>query len=237
MIMIRCIAIDDEPLALQQLERFLQRIPELELIGTYYSADDAQPLIADGKADLIFLDIDMPDCNGVDFARSLGPRAPYVVFTTAYPQYAPEGFRLDAVDYLLKPLSFSELLEAVEKVKRRQREEADMAEADTHFYVKSGGMLMRIDRRDILYVKGMGEYVQIKLKDTPGHVVTLESMRHYEELLKPAGFVRIHKSYIVNLAYIDKAGSSHIEIAGETFPIGNTYKASFRERFIETRNA
>ncbi len=233
--MIRCIAIDDEPLALVQLARFIERVPELELVGRFYSADDALRQIESEKIDLIFLDIDMPDCNGVDFARKLGSAAPHIIFTTAYPQYAAEGFRLDAVDYLLKPLSFSELLEAVDKVKRRQRQCGSGESDEECLYVKNSGSVVRLKQSDIVYVKGMGEYVQIKARNMIAPIVTLESMHRLEGLLNGKGFMRIHRSYIINLSYLDKANSNNVEISGEILPVGETYRPLFRE-YLKSRH-
>ncbi len=203
--MIRCIAIDDEPLALVQLARFIERVPELELVGRFYSADDALRQIESEKIDLIFLDIDMPDCNGVDFARKLGSAAPHIIFTTAYPQYAAEGFRLDAVDYLLKPLSFSELLEAVDKVKRRQRQCGSGESDEECLYVKNSGSVVRLKQSDIVYVKGMGEYVQIKARNMIAPIVTLESMHRLEGVVEWKRF-HAHTSLLHHQSILSRQG-------------------------------
>lgn len=225
--MIHCIAIDDEPLALQQLSRYIDRIDDLDLVGTFYSADDARSMIEEGKTDLVFLDIDMPDCNGMEFAQQLSvSKPPYIIFTTAYPQYAVDGFRVDAVDYLLKPLSFSEMLEAVDKVKRRQRETT--TSDDNPLYIKMSGTVKKIRPSDILYIKGLSEYVQIHTTQSSAPIVTLESMRNLEESLRQSGFMRVHRSYIVNLSRIDKASSSQINIANEIIPVGETFRSQFK---------
>lgn len=230
--MIRCIAIDDEPLALRQLTLYIGRIADLDLVGSFFSVDDAAKLVADREVDLIFLDINMPDCSGTEYARKLGRDAPYIIFTTAYPQYAVEGFRLDAVDYLLKPLSFAEMEEAVEKVRRRFQADQKFGteSADSRaLYVKTRGTVRKIMPEDILYIKGLGEYVQIRIRGEKGMVVTLESMRRLEERLRPYGHMRVHRSYIVNLAEVSAATTSQLQMADVCIPVGETYKARFRE--------
>lgn len=223
--MIRCIAIDDEPLALEQIKRYIQRLPELELVGTSLSATKALEMMRDTKVDLLFLDIEMPDMTGLDLARRLNGELPYVIFVTAYPNFAVEGFRVDAVDYLLKPLSFAALTEAVDRVKRRlrlQRESRVTAEAE--LYVKSDGGVRRIPLDDILYIKGWAEYVQIAVESSGRPVTTLMSMKRLEALLPPNRFMRVHRSWIINLAKPELISSSEVRINGTTIPVSDTYR-------------
>lgn len=225
--MLRCIAIDDEPLALEQLARFIKRIPELDLVGAFYSVEEAEEATDISGLDLMFLDIDMPDCSGTEFARRIGRegRTPCIIFTTAYPQYAAEGFRLDAVDYLLKPLSFADLQEAVGKVRRRLRSNAETTtQPDDSLYIKVNGAIRRIAPDDILFIKGLGEYVQIHVEGQQAPLVTLESMHRLEKSLAPRGFMRIHRSYIINLSKVNHAGRNQIVIADTPLPIGDTYR-------------
>lgn len=227
--MIRCIAVDDEPLALDQIARFIRRIPSLELVATCYSTEQAAVLLNSDNIDLLFLDIEMPDSNGVDFAHSLVKGAPYIIFTTAYPQYAVDGFRLDAVDYLMKPLSFDELTEAVEKVKRRMASAPEQRSAGNgDIYIKADGTVRRINKRDITFVKGLSEYVQIAVRGERSLITTHDSLKHFEELLDDECFMRIHKSYIVNLAHIDEADRTQVKAGGTIIPVGEKYRASFQ---------
>lgn len=229
--MIRCIAVDDEPLALDQIARYIGRIPSLELVATCYSTVQAAEFINSGSIDLIFLDIEMPDSNGVDFAHTLEKGAPYVIFTTAYPQYAVDGFRLDAVDYLMKPLSFDELTEAIEKVKRRMTSaiEPDNTDEDDCIYVKSDGTVRKINQEEIIYVKGLSEYVQIALRGERQLITTHDSLKHFEEILDKNRFMRIHKSFIVNLKHIDEADRAQVKLGGATLPVGDKYRSSFQQ--------
>lgn len=228
--MIRCIAVDDEPLALDQIARYIRRIPSLELVAACYSTEQAAELLGAGDIDLLFLDIEMPDSNGVDFAHTLDKGAPYVIFTTAYPQYAVDGFRLDAVDYLMKPLSFDEMTEAVEKVKRRMASDNEQqSDVDEHIYVKADGTVRRIRKEDIAYVKGLSEYVQIAIRGERQLITTHDSLKHFEELLDDECFMRIHKSYILNLAHIDEADRTQVKVGGTILPVGDKYRASFQQ--------
>lgn len=231
--MIRCIAIDDEPLALEQIARFIGRIPELRLLGTALTVSKAKELLEREEVELVFLDIEMPGCNGADFAewlREQGSSAS-VIFTTAYPQYAARGFRLDAVDYLLKPLSFEELQEAVEKAVRRiappAREQDDTAEQT--IFVKIAGAVRQIPVADIVYVQGLSAYVQICVKGEPRLLTTHESLKHLETLLPADWFLRIHKSYIINIRHLEAYDHASAIIGGRCLPIGQKYRPSFKQ--------
>ncbi len=171
----KCLIIDDEPLALTQLAGYIARIPFLTLAASCQDACQASETLAHTPVDLIFADINMPDLNGIDFIRSL-PDPPMVIFTTAYPEYAVEGFRLNAIDYLMKPFSFADCLKAAEKARQMYTltRGAD-GEKDTLF-VKSEYKVVRIDKRKILYIEGMSEYVCIYLEDRPKPVITLNSL-------------------------------------------------------------
>lgn len=225
---IKCIAIDDEPLALDQIKRFLTHIPDLEVIGTFHSTSKARETIDRGSVDVIFLDIDMPDCNGIKFARSLRPSGPIIVFTTAYPQFAVEGFRLDAVDYLLKPLSFEDLSNTIKRIKRRLTSSTNNnTSPDKHIFIKDKGTVRKIAPQDIVYIKGLNEYVQIKIKNEPRLVTIYGSIKNFETQLANAGFMRIHKSYLINLQLITTASRTRIKTDGEEIPVGETYRARF----------
>lgn len=223
--MIRCIAIDDEPLALEQIKRYIQRLPELELVGTCLSASAALELLRSTEVDLLFLDIEMPDMTGMELARRLNGELPYVIFVTAYPNFAVDGFRVDAVDYLLKPLSFAALTEAVDRVKRRLKTHQDSPGRDeAEIYVKSDGGVRRIPLDDILYIKGLAEYVQIAVEGSQRPVTTLMSMKRLEALLPADRFMRVHRSWIVSLAKLDLITPSEVTVNGTVIPVGDTYR-------------
>lgn len=195
--MIRTLAIDDEPLALQQLAAYIKKIPYLELVGECQSAIDAHTLMQKESVDAIFCDISMPDLNGLDFVRALNPR-PLVVFTTAYSQYAVEGYKVDADDYLLKPFSFEEFQQAAERVHRQydllHQEEAAAASAseideNDDIFLKTEYKVMRVAVSDIRCVEGMSEYLKIHLVSRDRPVVVLMSMKKLEERLPHASFI------------------------------------------------
>ncbi|MCF0208322.1 MAG: response regulator transcription factor [Bacteroidaceae bacterium] len=230
--MIRCLAIDDEPLALEQIARYIRRIPSLELVGTCLTARQAQAVMEQEQIDLLFLDIEMPGMSGVEFAKYLTTKHNdanelSIVFTTAYPQYAIEGFRVDAVDYLLKPLSFEDLENAVEKVKRRITKTTQ--EQENCIYIKVSGSLRKIHKSDILFIKGLSEYVQICVKDEAKFLTTHETLKHFESVLAADNFLRIHKSFLVNLSYLEGASADHLTLSGHQLPIGQKYRPAIRQ--------
>lgn len=237
--MLKCIAIDDEPLALRQLKNYIAKIPHLELAASCDNALDAQSFLASNDVDLIFVDINMPDLSGVDFVRSLVKR-PMVIFTTAYSEYAVEGFRLDAVDYLLKPFGFADFSRSVAKAcslhELRQNQRAAEASAPEaapqdkeYLSVKADYKvsLLRID--DIVYIESEGEYVRIHLLDH-STVTTLFRLKNMETALPAERFMRVHRSYIVNLKYIKGFVRGRIFLSDtEYVPIGENYKEAFQQ--------
>ncbi|MCF0180402.1 MAG: response regulator transcription factor [Bacteroidales bacterium] len=230
--MIRCIAIDDEPLALAQVSRYIGMIPDLELVGACLTISQAQELMLKEMPDLLFLDIEMPGCNGVDFAKRVTKEESglSIIFTTAYPQYAVDGFRVDAVDYLLKPLSFEEMQIAVEKVKRRLSYNNTASEGEQDYvFVKNGSTMHKIHLDEIVYIKGLSEYVQICIKGETKLLTTLESLKHFENTLSHEKFLRIHKSYIINLNYIETVSPLSVIINGIHLPIGKKYRQNFKQ--------
>lgn len=233
----RCLAIDDEPLALKQLADYISRVPFLTLVKPCQDAFEAMKVLSEEEVDLIFVDINMPDLNGVDFVRSLISR-PLVIFTTAYSAYAVDGFKLDAVDYLLKPFEFQDLLKAADKARKqleyRQLEQqgewgsASQISGDSLF-VKSDCKVVRIDIKNIRYMEGMSEYVRIFIEGEEKPIVTLASLQKMEERL-PTHFMRVHRSYIVNLHKITEVSRLRIIFDKNTYiPVGDNYK----ERFME----
>lgn len=232
--MIRCIAIDDEPLSLNLMERYIERIPELQLVGTAFTVTKAKELLEREKVDLIFLDIEMPGTNGMEFAKTLFERyeSLSIVFTTAYPQYALEGFRVDAVDYLLKPLDINDMKTAVEKVKRRMAlntQTADDDNADNYIFIKSSGRTHKLRISDIIYIKGLSEYVQICVRGESKLFTTHESLKKLENNLSAERFMRIHKSFLINLNFLESADSESVTVNGIQLPIGQKYKVDFKQ--------
>ena len=225
--MIRIVAIDDEPLALRQLEMYMAKVPFLELVASCSSAAAAKPHIA--KADALFLDINMPDLSGMDFIRSL-PDPPAVVFTTAYSEYAVEGFRVNAVDYLLKPFSFKEFEASCEKLRKHLEMQAalDAREADPILHFKAGYRSVSVDVRKIVHVESMSEYVKIHLADSEEPLIILYSLKNLIGLLPATRFMRIHRSHIIALEHVTEASHTSVRLDnGRTLPVGELYRPAF----------
>lgn len=231
---IRCFAVDDEPLALGLVCLFIQRTPFLELAGRFDSAVEALAAIhAQPDVQLLFLDIKMPDLSGLELARVLqnGPR---VIFTTAFNQYALESFRVDALDYLLKPFNYEEFLRAALKAKAYYERRAPevpaappVAVADDYLFLRVEYQLVRIPFADILYVQGLKDYVKVVLASATRPVLSLTSMRLLEEKLPASQFMRIHRSYIVNLSRITAVVRNTVQINGETIAVSDAYREAF----------
>ncbi len=242
--MIRCIAIDDEPLALRQVKSYISKIPTLELVAACSNAADAQAVLDAESVDLLFVDINMPDINGIDFVRGL-ENPPMVIFTTAYSEYAIEGFRLDAVDYLLKPFAFSEFNKAVDKacslfelIKLRDGKtagveyEAVAPETETdedYISVKADYKVTLVRHADIIYLESVGEYVRLHLTNG-STITTLFRLKNMESLLPERKFMRIHRSYIINLSHLTSFTRGKVYLScGDDLPVGANYREAFRE--------
>jgi two-component system LytT family response regulator len=227
--MIRVLVIDDEPLALRQMEMYVAQVPYMELVASCSSAAAANSCL--DRADAIFLDINMPDLSGMDFIKSL-PNPPAVVFTTAYSEYAVEGFRVNAVDYLLKPFSLKEFEASCEKLRKHLEMKAALEEkeADPILHFKADYRTVSIDTRNILYVEGWSEYIKIHLADEDAPVIILYSLKNLIEQLPKGRFLRIHRSYIIALGHIAEASRSTVKLDnGVTLPIGEIYRPAFGE--------
>ena len=227
--MIRVIAIDDEPLALRQLEMYIGKVPFLELVAACNSAAASKPYLE--KADALLLDINMPDLSGMDFIKSL-PNPPAVIFTTAYSEYAVEGFRVNAVDYLLKPFSFKEFEESCEKLRKHIEMKAALSaqEADPVLHFKADYRTVNVDVRKIVYVEGWSEYIKIHLTDTDAPVVVLYSLKNLVGQLPDGQFMRIHRSFIIALRHISEASRTSVRLDnGETLPVGEIFRPAFGE--------
>ncbi len=234
---IKCIAIDDEPLAVKKIAAYIEKIPFLELVAECRSAFEAISVIKENTVQLLFIDINMPDLNGLEFVKSLTEK-PYIVFTTAYSEYAVDGFKVDAVDYLLKPIVFGDFLKAANKVKTlvdlsaKKHKETVNTTAD-HLFVKSEYKLIRIELEEIKYIESQHEYIKIHLVNSKP-VMTQLSLKAIEEQLPDERFMRVHRSYIVNLKKISVIERNRIVFDGSVFiPIGDQYKDGF-QKYIDT---
>lgn len=236
--MLKCIAIDDEPLALRQIAAYIAKVPYLELMARFNNALEAQQRLAEEKIDLIFVDVNMPDLNGVDFVRGLVER-PMVIFTTAYSEYAVEGFKLDAVDYLLKPFSFADFSRAAAKAnslyelrhnqRPAQEPETEALPRDREYLtVKADYKVSLVRIADILYIESEGEYVRLHLANGTT-ITTLFRLKNMETALPSDSFMRVHRSYIVNLRAIHSYIKGRIYLNdSEYVPIGENYKEAFQ---------
>ncbi len=227
--MIRCIAIDDEPLALTQLAGYILKVPFLKLVESCSSAFEAINVISREEIDLIFVDINMPDLNGLDFVRSLIHK-PLIIFITAYSEYAIEGFKVDALDYLLKPFGYSDFFKSANKAKQQYElllSSHNQPDDKKHLFIKTEYRIVRIEIDSIIYIESMSEYVRIHtIQSKP--IMSLLSMKILEERLPKSKFMRIHRSYIVNLQKIVEVSKGRVIMEGQIYiPIGEQYKESF----------
>ena len=231
---LKCAIIDDEPLAIKLLESYVEKIPFMELSGSYSNATDAMRGIAAKPVDIAFLDIQMPEVNGMELSKMLPPDT-RVVFTTAFNQYAIDGYRLNALDYLLKPVTYSAFLEAANKalhwfslVNRAADTETEQKEP-TSIFVKSEYKLLQIAFDDIRYVEGLKDYVKIHTEQSKSPVLSLMNMKAMERMLPPAKFIRVHRSFIVNKSKIKEIDRNRIVFGNVYIPIGDSYKAAFQD--------
>ncbi len=229
--MIRCIAIDDEPLALKQIADYIRKTPFLELAGLCESALQALELLEKTPVDLMFVDVNMPDLSGMDFVKTLeDPR--FIVFVTAYSEYALEGFRVDAIDYLLKPISYSDFLRSANKVKTwfdaLQNKPAEITSNKNFLFIKSEYKILRINFDDINYIEAMSEYIRIHLVNSKP-VMTQLSMKSIEDQLPDDRFMRVHRSFIINLSKISVIERNRIIFDGTVYiPVSDQYKSKFQ---------
>ena len=225
---IKALLLDDEPLALRQLEMYAAKVPDMEVVGGCHSASAAMSHVQ--QADVLFADIQMPDISGLDFVRSL-QKPPLVVFTTAFAEYALEGFRVNAVGYLLKPFSLDEFCKVTDKVRHLlelERRAVEPVSADVlHF--KADYKNITVPLNSIRYVESMSEYIKIWLDDNPAPVLILYSMKRLIEQLPASRFVRIHRTYIIPIARVTQSTATSVTLSdGITLPIGDTYRQAFR---------
>lgn len=240
---LNCIAVDDEPLALGLVCAFIEQTPFLKLVGKYSSAVEALVGLQDQKIDLIFLDIQMPNLNGMELARvidSRGANKPRIIFTTAYNQFAIEGYRVDALDYLLKPFNYEEFLHAANKalsyaelVSKSQNPSSNSVapvaaqEEEEYLFLKIEYQLVRIALNDILYIEGLKDYVKIYLQDKEKPLLSLSSLKALEEKLPAKRFMRVHRSFIVSLNKINSITRNALQIGKVNIAVGDQYKEAF----------
>ncbi len=234
----KCIIVDDEPLAREGIELNIQEVKFLELVGQFDNAISANDFLNKASVDLMFLDVQMPGLTGLEFIRSL-QNPPLVILTTAYPEYALEGFELDVIDYLVKPIRLSRFIKAVNKAKElydlqhtRNPQNTVESIANDFIYIKSDRKYIRIFFKDIRYIKGLKDYVMLYAGDDK--IMTAMNIKTINSQLPDSIFVRISKSYIVNINYIDSVDQDFIHLGKEEIPLGKTYREHFINNYIKT---
>lgn len=225
---VSCIIIDDEPLARTGIKDYVKKVRFLELVGEFKNAIEARNFLEEHPVDLMFLDINMPRLNGLDFLRSL-PEAPKVVFTTAYREFATESYDLDGIDYLIKPISFERFFRAANKAFELFRFETEPIR-DDHFFVKVEGKIKRVNNDDVLYIEGMKDYVKIYLKDS-FCLITLVSLKQMEQSL-PKGFTRVHRSFIVALNKVEEIDGNMLKIKNSEVPMAPNLRSEVMAKML-----
>ncbi|MBC5840091.1 MAG: LytTR family DNA-binding domain-containing protein [Flavobacteriaceae bacterium] len=233
----KCVIIDDEPLAVDLIKEFVSKVETLELVNTFNNAIDAIAVINQSNIDLIFLDIEMPHFTGIDFINAIDKK-PLIIFTTAYSEYAVEGFNLGAVDYLVKPIPFHRFLKSVSRAQQLFRSQstpictvtAATPEIQQDFmFVRAEYENVKLNFEDILYIEGLKDYVKIYTTDNK-YTLTLISLIKLENLLSSKGFARVHRSYIINIKHVKSIQKNKVIINDKRLPISESYKTSFFER-------
>ncbi len=236
---IKCLIIDDEPLAQRVIEKYAQDLPFLEIVGKCNQAVEAIEYLHQQQIDLMFLDINMPKLSGIDFLKTM-KRTPLVIITTAYAEYALEGYELDVIDYLMKPFGFDRFLKAVHKAQDvlatrnyqdNQEVNSDYSNEEQFVFVKSGKKTFKVNLNDLLYVEALGDYV--KIYTTERMIVSYQSLKHIESILLPAKYPRVHKSYVISLSKVEMIEGNQVRIKDKFIPIGSNYKMEF-EKLVKT---
>lgn len=229
---VKCIIVDDEPMARDVIKRYIQQMPKLKLIGEFGNAIDATIFLQEHSADIIFLDIRMPELSGTDFVRSLRT-IPKIIFTTAHKEYAHEGFELDVTDYLLKPIRFDRFLRAVNKAFPQKQHEQDSPlliarETDpvpSFIYLRVDRKMVKVLLDDILYIESDKDYVKVYTEK--GYLITRQTIASVEAMLSDSKFIRVHRSYIVSLSKLKSFTADTVEIGNKELPIGKLYRNIF----------
>ena len=224
---LKCAIVDDEPLALELLKSYVKKTPVLELNGAYSSAIEAMKMLPDNLVDLLFLDIQMPELNGLEFSHMV-PEDTRIVFTTAFGQYVLDGYKVNALDYLLKPISYTDFLQSVNKAvqwfDRKRGTDNEPTDKSDFIYVKSDYKLIQISLKDILYIEGLKDYVKIHLEGESRPILSLTSLKALEEKLPTDRFIRVHRSYIVQKQKIKVIDKARIVFGKEYIPVSESYK-------------
>jgi two-component system LytT family response regulator len=229
--MLRTIAIDDEPMALQVIQQHCRTIPFIQLEATFTNPNEAISRLQEGRTDLLFLDIQMPDISGIELLQKLHPR-PLTIFTTAYSEHAVKGFELDAIDYLLKPFSAERFLKACQKAKELFDLRKTVSPDKEYLFIKTGAEQVRVAVEDILYVQSAGNYVSFILRD--GKLLSRLTMTETEALLPAPDFIRIHRSYIVSRRHISRLEKNRVFCYESSIPVGTAY-AAILEKIVSVK--
>ncbi|MDE7124858.1 MAG: LytTR family DNA-binding domain-containing protein [Muribaculaceae bacterium] len=230
--MLRCCVIDDEPLASALIAKYISRTPFMEVVGEFDNCHDAMSLILSGGCDVVFLDIQMPGLTGMDFARMIPESSCRIIFTTAYDRYAIDGYRVNALDYLLKPVDYDDFMISAtkalrwfESVCRNDKEKEDVSETrPDRIIVRSGYKMHQIRLEDVEVVEGLRDYVRFYISGVQGSVMTLMSMKSIEQTLSPAQFMRVHRSYIINVYKITTIERNKVYVGTHAVPVGDSYR-------------
>lgn len=237
---IKCIAVDDEPLALDLVAKFIEQTSFLVLEAKFDNAIQALGYLNQNDIDLVFLDIQMPDLSGMELARILdgknSERKPRIIFTTAYNQFAIEGYKVDALDYLLKPFSYEEFLKAATKAyqyydnqSNQSKDKKENQKAQDYIFLKVEYQLIKVLLKEITHIEAYKDYVKVHLKGKPNPLLSLASMKNMEEILPSENFMRIHRSFIINLDHIDSVSRNIVHIGNHQISVSDNYKDSFLE--------
>lgn len=219
-----CVIIDDEPLAIEIIASYLEKVENLQLLAKFYNPLEAVRFLSTEQVDLVFLDIQMPHLTGIELIKNLKSKTKFI-FTTAYPQYALEGFDLDAIDYLVKPIPFPRFLKAVQKAQKLyDLENTEQQNNEAFVFIRSDYEDVKINTKDILYIEGLKDYLKIYLKNVKNPILTLMSFPQMLEKLGNPDFLRVHRSFIINKQHIQGLKKGKLTIEDKKIPIGNTYK-------------
>lgn len=233
----KCIIVDDEPLAREGIEMNIEEVGFLELVGQFSGPIEANTFLAENDVDLMFLDVEMPEMTGLDFLRML-ENQPMTILTTAYSEYALEGYELGVIDYLVKPVKLERFVKAINKAKslydmKGKIDNPALSTADDYIFLKSDRRYVKVHLGDILYIKGMKDYVMVYTKE--GRIMTAMNIKTILKQLNEEIYVRVAKSYVININYIEEASQTSVFIGGKEIPIGKTYRDNFIDNYIKNR--
>lgn len=219
---LRCVIVDDEPLSIEVMEGYLKKIPNIEVIATFNDAISVMSILSEQDVDLLFLDIEMPKLSGIDFLRTLA-NPPMVIITSANKNYAIEGYELNVVDYLLKPITLERVVRGVNKaIEKKSKKAQPQQDTEDYIFLKEKKKMVRLNLNNILYLESIKDYVKVVTKNKT--VVTKQNLGYFEQILNPSDFIRVHRSFMVAVKNIDAFSSSSVEIGSLEIPFGRLYK-------------